>query len=58
MTARSHYELVLFSDGEVLNVQVEGNLGPSGARHLSEIQTAAQKLGIEVHVERNDSSHN
>ena len=58
MTARSQYELVLVSDGEVLRVRVEGDLGSSGARHLSEIRTAAEKLGIEVHVEAAATNNN
>ena len=58
MTARSQYELVMFSDGEILKVQVEGDLGSSGAKHLSEIRTAAEKLGIEVQVEATATSQN
>lgn len=58
MTARSQYELVLVTDGEVLRVRVEGVLGSSGATHLSEIRTAAEKLGIEVHVEAAAASSN
>lgn len=48
----------MFSDGEVLKVQVEGDLGSSGAKHLSEIRTAAEKLGIEVQVEATATSQN
>lgn len=58
MSAQSQYELVLFSDGETLKVEIEGDLGSSGAKQLSEIRTAAEKLGIQVQVQAANSSHN
>ena len=58
MSAQSQYELVVFSDGEILKVQVEGDLGSSGVKHLAEIRTAAEKLGIDVEVEASNTTQN
>lgn len=58
MTVSSEYELVLISDGAVLKVQVEGDLGHAGEKQLSEICIAAEKLGIEVQVEASAANDN